>query len=117
MFVKNTELKKTKIGLAVQIKHQCKKDIIKIFNKYNFDFIQFMGIEKIGYGGQKMSHKVFRKIRKFHQLLPNIPISVDGGVKVYNSKKLIKSGVTDLVSGSGYFSADNLKNRIQEFLN
>ena len=107
---------KAEIGLGVQIKHKCKSDILKVFEKYNFKYIQFMGIEKIGFGGQKLSSKVFRKIRKFHKLKPEFSIQVDGGVKKENSQKLAEAGVNRFVAGSGIFGAENLEKRIKEFL-
>ena len=116
-FIKKSKiLKKAEIGLGVQIKHQCKKDILAVFEKYPFDYVQFMGIEKIGYGGQELSPKVFRKIKKFRKLKEEIPISVDGGVKIFNAEKLKEVGATRLVSGSGFFGAENLKERLKEFL-
>lgn len=75
-----------------------------------------MGIEKVGYGGQKLSNRVYGKIKYFHKNFPKLPIQVDGGVKVKNSAKLKKAGVTRLVSGSGFFEADNLEKRVKEFI-
>ncbi len=114
---KSKNLKKTEVGLAAQIKHKCQKDIISLLDKYPFDFVQFMGIEKIGYGGQELTPKVFRKISKLRKLNKKIPISVDGGVKIFNGEKLKNVGATRLVSGSGFYKADSLKNRLKEFLN
>ena len=116
-FLKTSDiLKKVEIGLAVQIQHK-EKDYVKLFEKYNFDYIQFMGIEKIGYGGQKLTPKVYQKIKSFKKKYPKIPISVDGGVKIENAKKLKEAGATRLVSGSGLFKAENIETRIKEFKN
>ena len=112
---KSKKLRKTEIGLGIQIKHQCQKEIMPLLEKYPFKFVQFMGIEKIGYGGQKLTPKVFRKISKLRKLKEKIPISVDGGVKNFNAQKLKEKGTTRLVAGSGFFGADNLKERLKEF--
>jgi pentose-5-phosphate-3-epimerase len=112
---KSKKLRKTEIGLAVQIQHKCQKDIISLLEKYPFEFVQFMGIEKIGYGGQKLTPRVFRKIKKLRKLREKMPISVDGGVKYFNAGKLKEAGATRLVSGSGFFKAENLKERKKEF--
>jgi len=117
LFKKIKEYKiKSKFGLGVQTKHQCKKEILPVLEKYNFSYVQFMGIEKIGYGGQSFSSKVLRKIKKLRQLKPEIEIQVDGGVKNTNAKKIIEAGANNLVVGSGIFGAENLKERIDNFL-
>jgi len=42
---------------------------------------------------------------------------VDGGVKIFNGKRLKESGATRLVSGSGLYEAEDLKERVREFKN
>ena len=74
-----------------------------------------MGIEKVGFGGQKISPKVFKKAKYFSEKFPNLPIQVDGGVKLENSKKLFENGVSKFVSGSGIFSEKNLGEIILSF--
>ena len=74
-----------------------------------------MGIEKVGFGGQKVSNKVFTKAKYFSEKFPKIPVQVDGGVKVENSQRLFKNGVVRFVSGSGVFNTSNIKKRIGEF--
>ncbi len=114
-FKKTKSLKKAEIGLAAQIQHKCQKDIISLLDKFPFEFVQFMGIEKIGYGGQSLTPKVFRKIKKLRKIKTEMPISVDGGVKVFNAEKLKEAGATRLVAGSGFFGSDDLKKRKKEF--
>ncbi len=113
-FIKKYKMNKIEIGLAIKIQEK-DTNYQKIFKKYPFSFIQFMGIEKIGYGGQNFSFKVFKKIENFRKNNPKIPISVDGGVKIENTKKLKSSGATRLVSGSGIFKAKDKKKIIEEF--
>jgi ribulose-phosphate 3-epimerase len=112
---KSKRLKKTEIGLAVQIQHKCQKDIMLVLNEFPFKFVQFMGIEKIGYGGQNLTSKVFRKMKKLRKLREKMPISVDGGVKHFNAEKLKNAGATRLVAGSGFFGGEDLKKRKKEF--
>ena len=103
------------IGLGIWLFDDVRQ-VKKILEKYPFNYIQIMGIEKVGYGGQKLSNRVYGKIKYFHKNFPKLPIQVDGGVKVKNSAKLKKAGVTRLVSGSGFFEADNLEKRVKEFI-
>ena len=108
-FIKKSKvLKKAEIGLAVQIQHKA-REYNKLFEKYNFEYIQFMGIEKIGYGGQKLTPKVYQKIKSFKKKYPDVKISIDGGVKIDNAQKLKKAGATRLVSGSGIFGIFSAK--------
>lgn len=102
------------IGLGVWLSEK-NSVIVKNLEKYNFSYIQIMGIEKVGFGGQEISPKVFKKIKYFSEKFPKIPIQVDGGVKVENSKKLWENGARRFVSGSGIFLAENINNRIKEF--
>ncbi len=111
---KNFEKSRVKIGLGVWLSDDVKK-VNKVLKKFNFDYIQIMGIEKVGYGGQKLSQKVYKKAKYFSQKYPNMPIQVDGGVKVENAKKLAKNGVTSFVAGSGIYSAENISERMKEF--
>lgn len=74
-----------------------------------------MAIEKVGYGGQEISPKVFAKAKYFHKKYPNLPIQIDGGVKVENVQKLYSCGVTGFVAGSGIYSASDVKERIEDF--
>ena len=102
------------IGLGVWLLEK-NSDIEKLLKKYNFKYIQIMGIEKVGFGGQKISKKIFKKAKYFSEKFPKIPVQVDGGVKVENSKELFKNGVSRFVSGSGFFGTKDLKKRKSEF--
>lgn len=113
-FMKKKENKKIKVGLGIKIQNTS-KEIDYLLEKYNFDYVQFMGIEKIGFGGQKISPKVFKKIENFVKKYPEIFVQTDGGVKIENALKLKKSGVCSFVSGSGIYKSENIEKRIKEF--
>ncbi len=106
--------KKIKIALGIWLSNDTKK-VNKILEKYKFDYIQIMGIEKVGYGGQKISEKVFKKAKYFFLKYPNLNIQVDGGVKLKNSQKLFLNGVSNFVVGSDIYGVDNIEERIKEF--
>ena len=80
---------------------------------YPFVYLQIMGIEKVGFGGQKLAEKkVKNKIKFFRKKFPRLPIQIDGGVKAYNVAELKRAGANRFVAGSGLFSGDfqaNLK--------
>jgi len=71
------------------------------------DFFQFMGINKVGYQGEKFNQGVLKKITTFHKDNKKMIISVDGGVSLKNYKDLVRVGVNRLVVGSALFGDDN----------
>ncbi len=64
------------------------------------EYVQFMGIAKIGRQGQPLDERVFEKMRIFHEKHPSIAMQVDGGVTLENARKLIALGVSNLIVGS-----------------
>ncbi len=76
------------------------------------DYVQFMGIEHVGYQGQELDERVFEKISDLRDLYPNLSISVDGGVNFDNAADLISAGATRLVSGSAIFDSDDIAEAI-----
>ncbi len=78
------------------------------------DFVQFMGIKKIGYQGQEFDEEVLKKIKALRKKYPSIMISIDGGVNFDNYKDLVKAGANKLISGSAIFESDNIKKAIEE---
>lgn len=107
------ELKgKTAIGLAFDINtlDELYSDIIE-----KVDFVQLMGIEKIGFQGQPFSEKVLDKIKNLRKRHPSLVISVDGGVSLENAKSLIDAGADRLVVGSAIFGSDDIKGTIGKF--
>lgn len=67
------------------------------------DFVQFMGIAKIGFQGQPFDDRVIEKIADLRGRFPNVTISVDGSVNLETAPKLAKAGVNRLVIGSAIF--------------
>ena len=71
------------------------------------EYVQCMGIAKIGRQGQPFDRRVLEKIRVFHSRHPEVALQVDGGVSLDSAKKLIALGVSHLVVGSGILRATN----------
>ncbi len=69
------------------------------------DYVQFMGIARIGRQSQPFDARVFERIRSFRARHPELPIQVDGGVKLPEAKKLSGLGVANIVVGSGLLRA------------
>jgi len=81
------------------------------------DFVQFMGIKKIGYQGQEFDPEVLTKIRDLRAKYPDTVIGVDGGVNFENAHDLAEAGVNKLVSGSALYGSDDIKEAIEEMEN
>ena len=76
------------------------------------DFVQCMGIAKIGYQGEPFDERVFEHINKLRVKYPNLPLSVDGGVNKDTAKLLKQAGATRLAVGSEIFGSDDIKKAI-----
>ncbi|MEO8637443.1 MAG: hypothetical protein ABI430_00895 [Candidatus Taylorbacteria bacterium] len=81
----------------------------------NIQFVQFMGIAKIGFQGEELDERVYGKIREFKNNHPEILVSVDGGVNLENAKLLKEEGADRLVVGSAIFESENLVETVEEF--
>ena len=78
------------------------------------EFVQCMGIAKIGYQGQPFDERVLEYINRLRVQFPNLPISVDGGVNLDSAPLLRAAGANRLVAGSAIFGAENAADAIRE---
>ena len=81
------------------------------------DFIQCMGIAKIGFQGQPFDEHVLENVRKIRKAHPELPISIDGSVNFDTARSLVDAGATRLVSGSAILEADDFVSAIAEMKN
>ncbi|MBU6370960.1 MAG: hypothetical protein KGH93_02905 [Patescibacteria group bacterium] len=81
------------------------------------DFVQCMGIDRIGYQHQAFDPRVIGKVRDIRKKYPDVPIAVDGGVSLENAHDLALAGATRLVSGSAIYGSDDIKEAIEEMEN
>lgn len=81
----------------------------------SLQFIQFMGIDHIGFQGQEFDTRVIGKIKEIKKMCPDYPVSIDGGVSLENAGELIAAGADRLVIGSAIFDSDNFVEAIEEF--
>jgi len=89
--------------------------IEKIFSLVNYvDFIQCMGIEKIGFQGENFDQKVLTQIKTLKEKYPDLIISVDGGVNLETAPLLYNAGATRLVVGSVIFKSEDIRGTISE---
>jgi ribulose-phosphate 3-epimerase len=79
------------------------------------DYVQFMGIARIGKQGEPFDMKVIPKIHAFHRKYPDMPIQVDGGVTLDTAPRLLEAGAARLVVGSAIWRASDLRKEIGTF--
>lgn len=77
------------------------------------DFVQCMGIARIGYQGEPFDDRVLGKIKQFRERYPELVVSVDGGVGFDNAASLIAAGANRLVSGSAIMQSDDIPAAIE----
>lgn len=78
------------------------------------DFVQVMGIGKIGYQGQPFDSRAIDKIKALRKARPETIISVDGGVSAETLPSLVQAGASRLVSGSAVFENPNALSALRE---
>lgn len=73
------------------------------------DYVQFMGIAKIGHQGEPFDPRVLKRIMSFKKKYPNMQIQVDGGVSLPHIGELLRAGVDRLIVGSAIWKEENVQ--------
>jgi len=95
---------KVEVGLALNIATPV--SVIEPL-KDKIQFIQCMGINRVGYQGQSFEPKVLDKIQEIRAKYPDLMISVDGAVSLDTASLLLDAGADRLVVGSAIFNDEN----------
>lgn len=82
---------------------------------YKVDFLQCMGIEKIGFQGEVFSLKALENLKYLKTNLPGIVISVDGGINLQNAETLLDAGADRLNIGSSLWKSPDPIGALQNF--
>ena len=102
------------IGIAVNTNADLHK-ILPLVN--NVDFVQYMGIEKVGFQGQEFSLKTIENVKALKARFPDLVISVDGGVNFETAPALLGAGASRLIIGSAILNSTDIIGTIEEFKN
>ncbi|MFZ3043834.1 MAG: hypothetical protein WA058_01865 [Minisyncoccia bacterium] len=73
----------------------------------DIEYVQFMGIARIGQQGQPFDRRALEKVRAFRRRHPEMPVQIDGGITLPVARELVALDVTNLVIGSGILKADD----------
>ena len=103
------------IGLAVNVDTEISEQVFGLIN--HVDFVQCMGIAKIGFQGQDFDERVFTQIKKLKEKYPDLIISVDGGVNLDTAQELVEAGVERLVAGNAILRSADIRETISELEN
>ncbi len=87
--------------------------VSKLSNKV--DFLQCMGIEKIGFQGEEFDKKVLENIKSLKENLPGVVLSVDGGITLGNAEVLLGAGVDRLTVGSAIWKSVDPIGALEDF--
>jgi len=102
------------IGIAINTN----TDIAKLDPFINLvDFVQTMGIEKIGFQGELFDEKVLSQIKNLKNKYPELVITVDGSVNENTARALIEAGASRLVVGSALLNSYDIRETFKEFEN
>lgn len=94
------------IGIAIGVDTP-NEALYPILDAQHADFVQFMGIARIGYQGESFDERVLPKISGLRERYPELIMSIDGGVNFKTAEELVKAGINRLVSGSLILQSDD----------
>lgn len=103
---------RTEVGLALN--EETPAETIGPYRE-TIQFVQLMGIDRIGFQHQPFDPAVIGRIREVRLKYPGLPISVDGGVTLENAQALIDAGADRLVVGSAIFAAPEPVDALEAF--
>jgi ribulose-phosphate 3-epimerase len=103
-----------KIGLGVKSNEHINEDLKQIINENKIDYVQIMGIERIGEQGQKLDMRVLQTIKSYkdyfdQQNIKDKYIQIDGGMNPETIKMCLDVGASSFVVGSYLKNSDDKK--------
>ena len=96
----------SQIGIAIQI-GTGNEELYPYLE--DIDFVQCMGIEKIGFQGQEFDERVLEKIKDIKKMKPDIAVTVDGGMDEKTIPLVHDAGVERVAVGSALYESENIK--------
>lgn len=105
---------RVEIGLALNVETD-----ISILEKYldKIQYVQLMGIDRIGFQGEGFDTRVVEKTASVHARFPELIIAIDGGVSPDNIHALKEAGATRFAVGSHLFAAENMLGTLRNLQN
>jgi ribulose-phosphate 3-epimerase len=124
-FVVHAENLKTDFDVLLDTAHTAQAELgIALFpqdNPYDYesliqkaDFVQCMGISKIGLQGMPFDDRIFSVMEDVLKINNKMRITVDGHVNLDNIDELEAAGASQFVVGSALFESENIPQFIEE---
>ena len=102
---------KDNIGIGIAI--NTTTDIKKLEPFINLvDFVQCMGIERIGFQGEPFDERVLGQVKSLRLKYPELEIVVDAAVNINNAPLLVEAGANRLVVGSALLQSFDIRETI-----
>jgi len=79
-----------------------------------YDFVQVMGIGRVGVQGQPFDERCLELIQKLRELYPELVIQVDGGIDMETIKKVAHAGANRVIVGHAILNADDPNEAIHD---
>jgi ribulose-phosphate 3-epimerase len=95
-----------KVSVGVSALNSTSFDVLKKYAAVA-DYVQLMGIAKIGAQGQPFDESVLERIKEIKSTFPKLPITIDGSVNKNTIKRLLKAGADRFICGSAIVGAEN----------
>jgi len=96
------------LGVAVGIALMC-TDSVETLVPFEglYDFVQVMGIEKVGFQGQSFDPRALDLLRALRKAYPELQLQIDGGVGRDHLRECAEAGATRIAQGSTIFSSED----------
>ena len=101
------------IGLAIDLDPPYEKLAIYV---PRVDYIQVMGIARLGKQGTVLDERVFTLIERVKHDFPDVTLQIDGGVTLENARSLLDHGADRLVVGSAIVRDVSPKDAYRRFV-
>jgi ribulose-phosphate 3-epimerase len=108
------ELKGAQVEIGLALDTETPLEKVWPFLDY-IDFVQLMGIKKIGYQGQPFDREVIERLKNLKKKSPSTLLSVDGGLNSKTAPAIVAAGADRLIIGSAIFESGDVAGAIREF--
>ena len=114
-FIDQARAHESEVGLALDAKSEL--DLIEPYLD-EIDTVLIMTVHA-GFSGQTFQPAQLTKIKKIHELYPNLTISIDGGINKTTAAEVVASGATRLTVTSYLFkeNPEQIEQAIEELKN
>ena len=96
----------TKISIGIAVINDTPLEILETYLEA-VDYVQLMGIAKVGAQGQPFDERVLTRIMELKKRYPTLTLSIDGSVNQKTIAKFAAVGVDRLICGSAIVGATN----------